>query len=669
MTKNQKKWKKAEWTIGEKGGFKPMPPKEPHTSMNTGPVKGPFVNPYNFVRVELGPADVERGPFEKGHDRYCEGTLSGKLQCVLTLVTPLFVPDAERTVASRGNSPKEMGFMRDTSGNPCIPSTSLKGMVRCVLEAVSNSCFSQINESRLDFRDTGVSQDLRPALIKSIDEKGKIATIALFEQSAWLPAGYKGGTDCLNGLQWKNRPHCFAYANLRMVPEKKEEKRTVPAHYVVTGQLQDDLASLPSPGTGEIQRQVLIKHTGDTITNKHDERIFFSDTFATDLEPNLDKLKTVTVPFEAIRDFDYILREQHERFRRDDGGIVAARKMEMRLNRRGPVRARVNDLVYYYTPDQSLALVLIPRLRYKKSPVDLLPQHLRPCSDLQNLCPACRIFGLATREGGSAQGKVSFSHAKINTAPVLTEGVLLKILGSPQPTATGFYLINDDYDNFSPVKVRDGGFDKPGALLRGRKFYWVSGGGYTSQEPSKFNSRVELLQPKTEGGDWASFTFSVYFENLTPIELGLLIWSIELEPGMFHRLGMGKPLGLGVVKAAIDHSNSIVLDYPALCAYYQDLENQAESLGKRQEKEWSDWKDLAIRRFSQLINYKDLKTILGLDEKIFLDVKYPQKARKTKGVLVYPGFEWFAKNRDQALCTIEDIAAGARQSGWEGGAS
>lgn len=42
------------------------------------------------------------------------------------------------------------------------------------------------------------------------------------------------------------------------------------------------------------------------------------------------------------------------------------------------------------------------------------------------------------------------------------------------------------------------------------------------------------------------------FENLAPLELGALLYALELEEGMAHRLGYGKPFGLGsVVLSAI----------------------------------------------------------------------------------------------------------------------
>jgi CRISPR-associated protein (TIGR03986 family) len=50
----------------------------------------------------------------------------------------------------------------------------------------------------------------------------------------------------------------------------------------------------------------------------------------------------------------------------------------------------------------------------------------------------------------------------------------------------------------------------------------------------------------------AVFEFGLEFENLHPLELGALLWALELEPGMHHRLGYGRPLGFGSVTLKVD---------------------------------------------------------------------------------------------------------------------
>jgi hypothetical protein len=47
------------------------------------------------------------------------------------------------------------------------------------------------------------------------------------------------------------------------------------------------------------------------------------------------------------------------------------------------------------------------------------------------------------------------------------------------------------------------------------------------------------------------FFFHIDFDNLTEEELGLLLYAIEPDAKFHHKLGMGKPLGLGSVKVQV----------------------------------------------------------------------------------------------------------------------
>jgi len=58
----------------------------------------------------------------------------------------------------------------------------------------------------------------------------------------------------------------------------------------------------------------------------------------------------------------------------------------------------------------------------------------------------------------------------------------------------------------------------------------------------------EVCGPKIYG----YFYFDIEFHNLAPVELGALIYVLELEEGMHHRLGLAKPLGFGSVSVKID---------------------------------------------------------------------------------------------------------------------
>src|SRR5262249_52978553 len=57
--------------------------------------------------------------------------------------------------------------------------------------------------------------------------------------------------------------------------------------------------------------------------------------------------------------------------------------------------------------------------------------------------------------------------------------------------------------------------------------------------------QMTIIRPARPG---TTFKGRLHFENLTDLELGALLTVLQLPPGMRHRLGMGKPLGLGSVR-------------------------------------------------------------------------------------------------------------------------
>ena len=117
-----------------------------------------FINPYNFVRQ--GPEPLEEHYREYARlDRY-EG-LSGRMEFTLQNLSPLFIADPEGTTyrlkpGSSLNKPDyhKVADFFNVNGTLAIPGTSLKGMIRSVAEALSNSSFGVFtpDEKRFTFR-------------------------------------------------------------------------------------------------------------------------------------------------------------------------------------------------------------------------------------------------------------------------------------------------------------------------------------------------------------------------------------------------------------------------------------------------------------------------------------------------------------------------------------
>ncbi|AEB10599.1 RAMP superfamily CRISPR-associated protein [Desulfobacca acetoxidans] len=170
------------------------------------------------------------------------------------------------------------------------------------------------------------------------------------------------------------------------------------------------------------------------------------------------------------------------------------------------------------------------------------------------LCVCCRLFGLAAGGGAepesgeytALQGRLTFDDFYLSDADkkvISTSHFTLPELSDPKPWHAQFYL-------------------DTGGQIRGRKFYL-----HYDPDPTKLNTKDKTernctIQESILPG--AVFTGRIRFTNLTGWELGLLLWGLELDdlppfdaegkrtPDLkAHKLGMGKPLGLGSVKIRV----------------------------------------------------------------------------------------------------------------------
>lgn len=103
------------------------------------------MNPYDFVHIDWETGVGRRPP--RPHNRF-DG-LSGQIKGTIKTLTPLFIPD------SRKLSPRR--FLTNRQGQHIIPGSSLKGLVRSLVETIGPGCwwlFKGEHEDKLpkDFR-------------------------------------------------------------------------------------------------------------------------------------------------------------------------------------------------------------------------------------------------------------------------------------------------------------------------------------------------------------------------------------------------------------------------------------------------------------------------------------------------------------------------------------
>lgn len=238
------------------------------------------------------------------------------------------------------------------------------------------------------------------------------------------------------------------------------------------------------------------------------------------------------------------------------------------------------------------------------------PGHLDPVETMR-LDLAHLIFGVAAEHDGGRglKRRARFSLARAVNSPQSSCPDHPSILLSPKPSYVGLYVRQKGRDG----RVADG---KPMATyasryrpedppeLSGVKIWPARGAGkfdpgeidpYLASN-LKVQTHLITLPPKTV------FRSQLTFHNLRPVELGALLWALSFgdanvfgtDPNKItkrHRLGMGKPLGLGEVAIRVTG-----LKTEPVCSsgvsLVRDFEQHMASVYGVSECQWSESKQV-----------------------------------------------------------------------------
>lgn len=194
------------------------------------------------------------------------------------------------------------------------------------------------------------------------------------------------------------------------------------------------------------------------------------------------------------------------------------------------------------------------------TPLDFVPETIRksPTPDI-----ADGIFGWVEEvEWGPKEqraGRVFFEDAIFADASgelwLKDEPITPKILASPKSTTIQHYLVQDTEKKHNPderIALANYGTPSTETAIRGHKFYWHKGAHpeiiANPDDVQKNKKQYTLIIPLNTG---VRFHARVRFENMRSYELGALIWALNLpgkaQKGYRHKIGMGKPLGMGSI--------------------------------------------------------------------------------------------------------------------------
>jgi len=500
-------------------------------------------SPYNFV-----PAPTEDQVFKPewadqvSHDIPFSDGESGEIEFTITAETPIFI----RNGHSKDKATSEFSHIGEGANKRYfIPSTSIKGMIRNVMEIMSFSRMKQVDDNQFSIRDLSSNNNYYMNQMKSTEgNKTHCGWLKQDKNGNWsiLDCGEPGR---INHLELKEKLGLgFREEFLNKEPKNDEAKSAKYKYYEAYKQKNFSLRNKFKTIRQDTRLKAFFHSEGDDGTivftgqpgkrkelgedktrhnGKFYEFVFFEKENSVEIDISLEQQKIFKFIYKDS-DRDNISPDWNfwrEKLKKGEHVPVFFKKTGKKIQHFG--------LSYLYKlPLENSILKTAPMNSYKKDTLDF--------SEV--------VFGMSNAFN-SLKGRVFFSNAFADNVNVGKE--VKEIFGAPKASYLPFYLDQTKkeglvYSNYNS-----------GSVLRGNKRYPVSQkirqGKYSEKQLDKksvFSNFIPLNQGTT-------FSGKVRFHNLKREELGALISSISFHnnPGFSHSIGGAKPFGYGRVKMEI----------------------------------------------------------------------------------------------------------------------
>lgn len=551
------------------------------TQFRRGRQEGTFwaTAPYNFVPLPEKVYSVSENSI-LNQDSFTGKT--GYVECKLTTESPLYIRSGMTPEFFSNNGKKSFHelepeeknvvgqfFHKNDPNCPLIPGSSLRGMIRSIVEIAGYGKIQWVtDDKKITFRAVAASSD-DPLSVPYKDFIGKYGKN--------LKAGYLVN----NGDKWFISP---AKKPSDVGLNSKDEFIKIKEKYIQKNELPTfvDLNDKDYiPQYHEVSFDASLK------PSKHGKFISISKIGSRDKEYNYKGILVCSGNMRENSNDNPSPRCNHvlileknpiaKQLSIDDGVIEDYIGSLTTFQKEKPFSENMGCLedgrpVFYVSKDNKVLFFghnpyfRVPAIPHGNdrtaTPKYFVPESIRNPQDIDI---AESIFGYAAdedRKQGRA-GRVYFTDAVLESANTdiwLTKNgpIHPQILASPKPTTFQHYLVQDESKGHDPDdKASLAHYATPTpceTVIRGSKMYWHKRN--VSEDTIKERGHVNendkqhtKIRPIKTG---VTFTFRIYFENLTDCELGALLWALTL-PGKQdkkyrHKLGMGKPLGLGSVR-------------------------------------------------------------------------------------------------------------------------
>ncbi|HIJ96603.1 MAG TPA: TIGR03986 family CRISPR-associated RAMP protein [Desulfuromonadales bacterium] len=512
----------------------------------------PVYAPYNFVPLSKKIFFPDWAD-QVSHDIPFSDGISGTIQCRLTTESPVYIrnggnwnrEDIVNKDPSKENSDAHSFFR--VGSDFIIPGTSLKGMLRNVIEIASFGKMKRVQNRKYSFRDLSKGH---PYL--KLMRGAKTGWLTLDKATrAWFLAPCEFARIDHNELI-KHDPQARDIKLEQIALSKyKTWTKSLDVKFDLGEKTPSGVKAL-NLGSNTAATTGTIVFTGQPSANdgkkgkKHLEFIFHSTgTVRTAVNPNL------------IREVEFIHAESEDwKFHKERGVIP----------------------VFYHgssNSPQSIGLALMYRLPYDNTIHDAIrhvdketgEDHFHEDPDL-----AETLFGFESDPEG-LKGRVFISPAIADLGKATPGNTFHTILSGPKPTYYPSYLEQKN----SPKSLTT--LQDSSAVIRGWKRYPArpfQDGSQVKPAENQLSVSTKFI-PLNTG---AEFNFAIRVHNLRPAELGALLWALEWggNKDLCHSLGMGKSIGLGQVKITINQNTSNLLSVLGEPIQLEGLHKEFEKL-------------------------------------------------------------------------------------------
>jgi len=532
--------------------------------------------PYNFV--PLNEKVITVGRFESFDMYDMKNRKTGYIECEIEALTLLYIRDA--LTENEYHAGKASADFFSPAGSPRLPGSSLRGLARNLVEILSWSKLATELKRIFYYRGLADQSNLRKEYQSHMSSFNAKAKSAIYKMNA----GYlekAGATYRIIPARKINNRQFEQILKTETADElAKTPKSEVYAFKIYQTETAEQAAKTPEAEQPRSPKECYYFRSGSNcivvsgfMPNKKRDWLIY---------PPDEKTGEISILETDVR--NYLLDEN-----RNGPNLIEELKI---------AQGRIPCFYVQWVDREkqkrvSFGHTAMFRLAYEQALGDLLPDdHVPKSKEAALLDMAECIFGTIS-EKQIVASRVYFEDAVYVAAPASskTENAIPQILSSPKPTTFQHYLVQtSDF-------IRELNHYNSATFLRGHKLYWHRATDWRAKDltldaascnqflnqrglvipnehkeekenkiiiknfPSlkdaklktalfeyvanKENSQYTVIKPILTG---TKFRAKIRFENLTAVELGALLSALQLPESCCHKIGMGKPLGLGSIK-------------------------------------------------------------------------------------------------------------------------